>query len=416
MTTKQQSSSPQTVNTISTSTSTSATGSTASRAAAQILYRMPNSNGLITEPITPVLLTTPTMLNSASFTMTPQGFATSSSATGGQNASFIPVYIQQPNAGQGQPIIKQEPGTMTFQFNPQQLQQLQQQQQQQQQQQLQQGGQRVAYVVDPSQYHPNRMNSVSPVSSYHGASGQSASPTKRSGGRRPNKDERLSQEEEDRRRVRRERNKQAAARCRKRRMDQTSTLTEETEMLEEQQNKLRGEIEALQQEKTEIELLLQAHRTCCTKGIPAAMMSRDVSFSPPQVPVEQPRAPSVETTSMQPPPPPPAISLPPASVSHFDVATKAEAKRGQAAGRPVSLPVRTELTQLDLSNNLAMPTPSPSKLVFNFDHSGLTPTGLTPTGLTPLIPSISADATDKNATPQRQPTADGVSPNNLVSL
>ena len=44
------------------------------------------------------------------------------------------------------------------------------------------------------------------------------------GGRRKTDEERLGPEEEDRRAMRRERNKQAAARCRKRRMDLTSTL------------------------------------------------------------------------------------------------------------------------------------------------------------------------------------------------
>ena len=143
---------------------------------------------------------------------------------------------------------------------------------------------------------------------------------------------------------------------------------QETEVLEEAQSKLRAEIEALQQEKSEIELLLQVHRASCTKGIPATMSS----YSPPHVHIEQPRPPSNEntTTSMQ-PPPPPAISV------HSSGATLPEPKRTQAglSVRPVSLPFKTELTQLDLTNNLALPTPSPSKLVFNFDHSGLTPTG-----------------------------------------
>ena len=44
------------------------------------------------------------------------------------------------------------------------------------------------------------------------------------GGRRKTEDDGLGPEEEDRRAMRRERNKQAAARCRKRRMDLTSTL------------------------------------------------------------------------------------------------------------------------------------------------------------------------------------------------
>ena len=44
------------------------------------------------------------------------------------------------------------------------------------------------------------------------------------GGRRKTDEDGLGPEEEDRRAMRRERNKQAAARCRKRRMDLTSTL------------------------------------------------------------------------------------------------------------------------------------------------------------------------------------------------
>lgn len=47
---------------------------------------------------------------------------------------------------------------------------------------------------------------------------------KKGGGRRKTDEEGLGQEEEERRAMRRERNKQAAARCRKRRMDLTSTL------------------------------------------------------------------------------------------------------------------------------------------------------------------------------------------------
>lgn len=56
----------------------------------------------------------------------------------------------------------------------------------------------------------------------------SAEPVKsRGGGRRPaikTEEEKLSPEELERRRIRRERNKEAAARCRKRRVDQTTSL------------------------------------------------------------------------------------------------------------------------------------------------------------------------------------------------
>ncbi|KAL3216192.1 hypothetical protein MRX96_006397 [Rhipicephalus microplus] len=83
------------------------------------------------------------------------------------------------------------------------------------------------------------------------------------GGRRPNRNEKLSPEEEERRRIRRERNKLAAARCRKRRMDHTNSLIKETEELEEAKNKLQQEMAALRSEKENLEFLLEAHKASC---------------------------------------------------------------------------------------------------------------------------------------------------------
>ncbi|KAG8177054.1 hypothetical protein JTE90_024941 [Oedothorax gibbosus] len=87
--------------------------------------------------------------------------------------------------------------------------------------------------------------------------------TGRSGGRRPNKDEQLSPEEEERRRVRRERNKLAAARCRKRRMELTSNLMNETDGLEEKRQNLQNEIQILNCQKEELEFILEAHKATC---------------------------------------------------------------------------------------------------------------------------------------------------------
>jgi fos-like antigen len=82
-----------------------------------------------------------------------------------------------------------------------------------------------------------------------------ATERKRKSGQPP-KDE---TEEELRRRLRRERNKQAAARCRQRRQDQTVSLQQETEVLEEKQQALRNEILALQSQKAELERILAEH-------------------------------------------------------------------------------------------------------------------------------------------------------------
>uniref|UniRef100_A0A1B6E2S4 BZIP domain-containing protein n=1 Tax=Clastoptera arizonana TaxID=38151 RepID=A0A1B6E2S4_9HEMI len=83
------------------------------------------------------------------------------------------------------------------------------------------------------------------------------------GGRRPNRDSNISPEEEERRKVRRERNKLAAARCRKRRLDHTNELIEETEGLEKKRQSLQSEIQTLKCQKEELEFVLETHRGNC---------------------------------------------------------------------------------------------------------------------------------------------------------
>lgn len=86
------------------------------------------------------------------------------------------------------------------------------------------------------------------------------------GGRKPKSTSSLSPEEEEKRRVRRERNKLAAARCRKRRVDQTNTLTDLVDQLEAERGQLRMEIQELELEKKDLEYLLQSHRAHCKRS------------------------------------------------------------------------------------------------------------------------------------------------------
>lgn len=95
----------------------------------------------------------------------------------------------------------------------------------------------------------------------------------------------MSAEEEQRRQVRRERNKLAAARCRKRRMDHTNELLEETEQLEDKRLKLQDEIQGLRQQKTDLQQML-AHHKCAVNNGPisnsinqAILDSNDISES-----------------------------------------------------------------------------------------------------------------------------------------
>ncbi|XP_058443855.1 transcription factor kayak isoform X2 [Malaya genurostris] len=87
--------------------------------------------------------------------------------------------------------------------------------------------------------------------------------SRRMGGRRPAKASNLTPEEEEKRRVRRERNKMAAARCRRRREDHTNELVDETDQLEKKKQALQDEIKQLQQEKEDLEFLLESHREHC---------------------------------------------------------------------------------------------------------------------------------------------------------
>jgi len=100
---------------------------------------------------------------------------------------------------------------------------------------------------------------------------------RRSGGRQTGgrrsiiKEEELSPEEEEKLKQRRERNKQAAARCRKRRVDQTTALQNEVDIWEEKKRLLQEEIYALQSQKEELQFILDAHT--CTRAPKATTTS-----------------------------------------------------------------------------------------------------------------------------------------------
>lgn len=233
------------------------------------------------------------------------------------------------------------------------------------------------------------------------------------GGRRPTRTIGMTPEEEERRQIRRERNKMAAARCRKRRMDHTNALLEETEGLEQKKQSLQDEIHHLQQAKDELEFILEAHRAVC----------RLRSSSPPDVkPVIKTDLPAEDqfnetakrdsVTAVRPNRP---NSLPvgfdnnnrPNSLSIF-----AEPKE-----RPDSLSFKTVETPSFMKPSLdvaGMPITTPtSGIPFNFESLMEGGTGLTPVS-TPLIPSCSTQQRNNlSAVDLSSPDAN---PPKLVSL
>ncbi|XP_015440196.1 PREDICTED: transcription factor kayak isoform X1 [Dufourea novaeangliae] len=242
------------------------------------------------------------------------------------------------------------------------------------------------------------------------------------GGRRPTRTIGMSPEEEERRQIRRERNKMAAARCRKRRMDHTNALLEETEGLEQKKQCLQEEIHQLQQAKDELEFILQAHRAVC----------RIRSASPPDVkPVIKPSAglpaedqfaendnsltkqeTAAANANLRPNRP---NSLPvgfdnnnrPNSLPIFN----------EPKERPDTLPFKTVETPAFMKPSLdvaGMPITTPtSGIPFNFESLMEGGTGLTPVS-TPMIPSCSTQQRNNlSAVDLSSPDAN---PPKLVSL
>ncbi|XP_044013303.1 transcription factor kayak-like isoform X2 [Aphidius gifuensis] len=144
------------------------------------------------------------------------------------------------------------------------LQQLQQHHQQQQQhQQLLQQQQQQQLLLQQQEEEEEEEQYNNQLSSSSESPEQQTQGRRNMGGRRPTRTLGISPEEEERRQVRRERNKMAAARCRKRRMDHTNQLLEETDGLEMKKQNLQSEISELQREKQELQFLLDSHKSQC---------------------------------------------------------------------------------------------------------------------------------------------------------
>ncbi|XP_043582272.1 transcription factor kayak isoform X1 [Bombus pyrosoma] len=254
---------------------------------------------------------------------------------------------------------------------------------------------------------------------------QPQQPTRRNmGGRRPTRTIGMTPEEEERRQIRRERNKMAAARCRKRRMDHTNALLEETEGLEQKKQSLQEEIQQLQQAKDELEFILEAHRAVC----------RLRSASPPDVkPVIKPELPTEDQFAAA------AAAAAAAAEStkreSVNVATRPNRPNSLPVGfdnnnrpnslsifsepkeRPNTLTFKTVETPSFMKPSLdvaGMPITTPtSGIAFNFESLMEGGTGLTPVS-TPLIPSCSTQQRNNlSAVDLSSPDAN---PPKLVSL
>ncbi|KAK4286974.1 hypothetical protein Pmani_039945 [Petrolisthes manimaculis] len=271
---------------------------------------------------------------------------------------------------------------------------------------------------------------------------QQHQPPRRTGGRRPFKDDSMSREEEDRRSMRRERNKLAAARCRKRRLDQTNMLQDETDDLEDRKSELQNEIQLLQQQRDELEFLLATHKAVCRRRLVNAPAVTTAVSAPVTSAVSA--APTPVTTATQAIIPPlvrvdvPVVVKEEPFEDEEIVREKVVASEVVRLRRPTSLNVAPVALRTPSVADLGVPieTPSAGLRGLNFESmmeggTGLTPvtsgTGLTPlhTGLTPLatpvvtgpsgVPGSSNCGTQQRSSSSDLSSPDAVPPK-LVSL
>merc|ERR1712183_1100838 len=208
----------------------------------------------------------------------------------------------------------------------------------------------------------------------------------RGGGRKPRdqEEESLCPEEEERRRMRRERNKLAAARCRKRRVDQTETLQDEVNMWENKKKALQEQIQQLQEEKTQLAFILEAHKSVCSRVSSESALDVKPITTEPRVLVKA--EPEIQQSTVR-------------HLTHAEameeeqqvtwatttVRLAAAAAAHQKPKRPSSLLVGNGSNSL---SSLNIPIETPTNVMNQFDFNALMDgrTGLTPTNiLTPIM-------------------------------
>ncbi|XP_018351393.1 PREDICTED: transcription factor kayak isoform X3 [Trachymyrmex septentrionalis] len=249
---------------------------------------------------------------------------------------------------------------------------------------------------------------------------QQQQPVRRNmGGRRPTRTIGMTPEEEQRRQIRRERNKMAAARCRKRRMDHTNALLEETDGLEKKKQNLQDEIEQLKQVKDELEFILDAHRAVCRRSLrPSSpldikpVIKTDLSVED-QFAAESVKGDTTVAAATNRPNRPNSLPVGLDNNNRLNSLTMfVEPKE-----RPDTLAFKTVETPSFMKSSMdiaGMPITTPtSGIPFNFESLMEGGTGLTPVS-TPLIPSCSTQQrSNLSAVDLSSPDAN---PPKLVSL
>jgi len=233
----------------------------------------------------------------------------------------------------------------------------------------------------------------------------------------------LSPEEAQKLEIRRERNKAAAARCRKRRMDQISYLSDEVQEHEEKKRALENTIAQLKAQKEELEYILSQHQSECQLIVPGLQRQQPLPIAVKSEPV------LVETIEMNPLDQVYMFEKPlqePLQEIKFNSCQEIDTNRtgGLKAKRPLSLNIESAQNEARNSATLeGVLIDTPSNIISNLGFDTLmTSTGLTPTSniVTPIsfnittsVPSCSSQQRSSEMVELNTPATENVS---LVSL
>jgi len=234
-------------------------------------------------------------------------------------------------------------------------------------------------------------------------------PKSRPGVKASTNESELSPEEAQRLVVRRERNKAAAARCRKRRMDQISYLSDEVQVHEEKKLALENTIAQLKAQKEELEYILSQHQSECQLVVPG-LRQQPLPIAVKSEPV------LVETIEMN-------------ALDQVYMYKPQEINTNRAGGlkakRPLSLNIESAQIEAKASATLeGVLIDTPSNIISNLGFDTLmTSTGLTPTSnivtpvsfniIGPSVPSCSSQQRSSEMVELNTPATENFS---LVSL
>merc|ERR1719351_210343 len=236
----------------------------------------------------------------------------------------------------------------------------------------QQGG--VTTLVTPSAAPPPSFELLQPSNQ------EEEKKVNRGGGRKPRdkEEETLCPEEE-------ERNKLAAARCRKRRVDQTESLQDEVNLWEGKKKALQEQIQQLQEEKNQLEFILEAHKSVCSRvSSETALDVKPITTTEPRVLVKA--EPELQQSTVR------HLTHAEAMEEQQAVTVTTTVRVAQKPKRPSSLLVGNGSNSL---SSLNIPIETPTNVMNQLDFNALMDgrTGLTPTNiLTPIMVNMTTSS------------------------